>query len=433
MEPGGAMNPPAATHAPADALSPVLGRYFERTWVRGEGHRLWDDEARSYLDFACGIAVTGLGHAHPRVTRAIHDQVDRLVHVSNGLGYVEPVSRLATDLADTFPDPLDTVMFVNSGTEAVEGALKLARRVTGRPGFVAFDGAFHGRTFGSASITSSNLNYRAGYAPFVPGVSIVPYPRPYRDAVSPDVAADRALGALRSHLATIVPPSDVAAIVVEPIQGEGGFHPAPDAFLRGLRAIADEHGILLVVDEVQTGLGRTGTMWAFESAGIVPDVVAVGKAIANGLPLAAIVASRDLHERWGRGAHGSTFGGNPVACAAGVEVLATIADEDLVANARARGGQLVGGLRELASSDPRVGDIRGRGLMVGVELTRDRSTRGPDGDLANGVIAGAADRGLLILTAGSALEVVRFLPPLDVSANEVDEALAIFEAALSAS
>jgi len=219
------MNPPAATHAPADALSPVLGRYFERTWVRGEGHRLWDDEGRSYLDFACGIAVTGLGHAHPRVTRAIHDQVDRLVHVSNGLGYVEPVSRLATDLADTFPDPLDTVMFVNSGTEAVEGALKLARRVTGRPGFVAFDGAFHGRTFGSASITSSNLNYRAGYAPFVPGVSIVPYPRPYRDAVSPDVAADRALGALRSHLATIVPPSDVAAIRNFPSTGSLSARP----------------------------------------------------------------------------------------------------------------------------------------------------------------------------------------------------------------
>jgi 4-aminobutyrate aminotransferase len=416
---------------PRTALSPVLGRYFERTWVRGEGHHLWDAEGNSYLDFACGIAVTALGHAHPRVTRAIHEQVDRLLHVSGGLGYTEPTSRLAAALAGTFPDPLDTVMFVNSGAEAVEGSLKLARRVTGRPGFIAFDGAFHGRTFGAASITSSNLNYRAGYAPFVPGVHLLPFPRPYRDGVDPEAASEAALAALRDHLASIVPGDEVAAIVVEPIQGEGGFHPAPDSFLRGLREIADEHGILLIVDEIQTGLGRTGTMWAFEAAGIVPDVVAVGKAIANGLPLAAMVARRDLHEHWGKGAHGTTFGGNPVACAAGLEVLATIADEDLVANARAGGGQLIGGLRELASSDPRIGDIRGRGLMVGVELTRDRATREPDGELANALIERAADRGLLILTSGSGHEVVRWLPPLDVTADEVDEGLAIFEAALT--
>jgi 4-aminobutyrate aminotransferase len=364
------------------------------------------------------------------VSRAIHEQVDRLVHVSNGLGYIEPVSRLAMALAATFPEPLDTVMFVNSGTEAVEGALKLARRVTGRAGFVAFEGAFHGRTFGSASITSSNLNYRAGYAPFLPGVSILPFPRPYRDGLAPDAAAEVALASLREHLATVVPGSEVAAIVVEPIQGEGGFHPAPDSFLRGLRSICDEHGILLAVDEVQTGLARTGTMWAFESAGIVPDVVAVGKAIANGLPLAAIVAPRALHERWGRGAHGTTFGGNPVACAAGLEVLGTIVDEDLVANARARGGQLVGGLRELASSDPRIGEVRGRGLMVAVELVRDGDPLRPDGDLANAVIAAAADRGLIVLTSGSTHEVVRFLPPIDVTPAEVDEALELFEGAL---
>jgi 4-aminobutyrate aminotransferase len=419
--------------AAAGSLSPVLGRYFERTWVRGEGHRLYDDTGAAYLDFACGIAVTALGHHHPRVTRAIHEQVDRLVHVSNGLGYIEPVSRLAAALAATLPPPLDSVMFVNSGTEAIEAALKLARRVTGRPGFVAFDGAFHGRTFGSASITSSSLNYRVGYAPFLPGVEILPFPRPYRDGLSEDGAAEAALAALRLRLSTVTPAGEIAAIVVEPIQGEGGFHPAPDPFLRGLRAACDEFGILLVVDEVQTGLGRTGSMWAFESAGVVPDVVAVGKAIANGLPLGALVAPRALHEAWGKGAHGTTFGGNPVACAAGLEVLATIHDDDLVANARARGGQLLGGLRELAATDPRIGDIRGRGLMVGVELTRDPATREPDGDLANRVIAGAAERGLLLLTCGPAHEVVRWLPPLDVAADEVDEALGLFETALGAS
>jgi 4-aminobutyrate aminotransferase len=398
--------------------------------AEARGCFLVDLDGREYLDFACGIAVTALGHGHPRVGAAIHAQVDRLVHVSNGLGYIEPVSRLATALAATLPDPLDTVMFLNSGTEAIEAGLKLARRVTGRPGFVAFDGAFHGRTFGAASVTSSNLNYRAGYAPLLPGVEIVPFPRPYRDRQTEEQAVSAAVAALRQRLATVTPESEVAAIVVEPIQGEGGIHPAPESFLRALREVCDEIGALLVVDEIQTGLGRTGTTWAIDTAGIVPDVVAVGKAIANGLPLAAIVARRELHERWGRGAHGSTFGGNLVACAAGLEVLGTIADEDLAANARARGGQLAAGLRQIARSDARIGDVRGRGLMIGVELTQDAATREPDGELANGVVAAAADRGLLLLTCGSGHEVVRWLPPLDVTGAEIDEALATFEESL---
>jgi 4-aminobutyrate aminotransferase len=413
-------------------LTPVLGRYFERTWSHGEGHRLFDTDGRGYLDFANGIAVTALGHRHPRVTAAIHAQVDKLVGPINAIGYTAPISELAEALAATFPDPLDSVMFLNSGSEAIDGALKLARRVTGRPGIIAFRGGFHGRTFGAASVTTSNLNYRTGYEPLLPGVYFAPYPMPHPEFGSDEEAASAAaLVSLRSLLTSVVAPSTVGAILIEPVLGEGGYVPAPTSFLRALRALADEHGILLIADEVQSGYGRTGAMWAFEHAGIVPDVVCVAKAIANGLPLSAIVSSRDLQERWGRGAHGSTYGGNPVACAAGLAVLATIAEEDLVANARVRGAELVTGLGKIAAEDDRIGDIRGLGLMIGVEFTRDRATGEPDGVLPDRLMAASADAGLLVLTCGRQHEVVRWIPPLDVTAAEIAEAVEIFGESLA--
>jgi 4-aminobutyrate aminotransferase len=241
-----------------------------------------------------------------------------------------------------------------------------------------------------------------------------------------EAASIRSLAILGSLVSTVVAPSTVGAILIEPVLGEGGYVPAPNSFLQALRALTEEHGILLIADEVQSGYGRTGAMWAFEHAGIVPDIVCVAKAIANGLPLSAIVSSRDLQERWGRGAHGSTFGGNPVACAAGLAVLATIADEDLVANARARGAELVTGLGKIAAEDDRIGDIRGLGLMVGVEFTRDRATGEPDSTLPDRLIAASADAGLLVLTCGAQHEVVRWIPPLDVTAAEIAEAVEIF-------
>jgi len=299
-----------------DSLTPVLGRYFQRTWSHGEGHRLFDTDGRAYLDFANGIAVTALGHAHPRVTAAIHAQVDRLIGPINAIGFTAPISELAAALAATFPDPLGSVMFLNSGSEAIDGALKLARRVTGRPGIIAFRGGFHGRTFGATSVTTSNLNYRTGYEPLLPGVQFAPYPVAYPEFDGDEeVAAEASLAALESLLGAVIAPSTVAAVLIEPVLGEGGYNPAPTSFLRELRALCDRHGILLIADEVQSGYGRTGKMWAFEHAGIVPDVVCVAKAIANGLPLSAIVSSHELQDRWGRGAHGSTFGGNPVGCA----------------------------------------------------------------------------------------------------------------------
>jgi 4-aminobutyrate aminotransferase len=415
----------------ARSLTPVLGRYFERSWSHGKGHRLFDTDGRAYLDFANSIAVTALGHRHPRVSAAIHAQVDRLIGPTGAIGYAEPVVRLAGMLAETFPAPIDTVFFLNSGSEAVEAALKLARRVTGRPGIVAFRGAFHGRTFGAASVTSSSLNYRTGYEPFVPGVYFAPYPAAYPEfAGDPEAASRAAVSTLQSLLSTVVAPSTVASVIIEPVLGEGGYQPAPASFLRALRDICTEHGILLIADEVQTGYGRTGRMWAFEHAGIVPDVVCVAKAIANGLPLAAIASRRELQERWGKGAHGSTYGGNPVACAAAVAVLETIGDEDLVANAAARGAELTSGLKALMAEDERIGDVRGPGLMIGVEFVADRATGEPDGPVAQAVQQRAAELGLLVLTCGPLHQVIRWIPPLDVSGAEIAEGLEIFGEAL---
>jgi len=404
---------------------------MDRSWSHGVGHRLFDTAGHGYLDFANGIAVTALGHAHPRVTAAIHDQVDRLMGPVHAIGFSEPMVTLARMLAETFPGPLDSVLFLNSGSETIDGALKLARRVTGRPGIVAFRGAFHGRTFGAASVTTSSLNYRTGYEPLLPGVYLAPYPATYPEHAGDEEAATAAsLAALQSLLHGVIAPSQVAAILIEPVLGEGGYYPAPTAFLRALRTLCDDHGILLIADEVQTGYGRTGEMWAFQHAGIVPDVVCVAKAIANGLPLSAIVTRRDLGERWGRGAHGSTYGGNPVACAAGVAVLETIRDEGLVDNARARGVELLGGLRELMADHPAIGDVRGRGLMIGVEFVTRRETGEPDGATAEAVAARAVDAGLLLLTCGVQHQVIRWIPPLDVTVPEVEEALRIFEGAL---
>jgi 4-aminobutyrate aminotransferase len=412
-------------------LSPVLGRYFQQAWVRGEGHRLFDADGRSYLDFANGIAVTSLGHAHPRVNAAIHAQVDQLLHVCNGLGHLEPVTRLAEMIVAEMPEGLDTVYFGNSGAEVVDGALKLARRATGRSHIIAFSGAFHGRTFGAVSVTTSSLNYRTGFDPLLPDVHIAPFPYAYRDFGGDEEAASVfALDYLENLFATVVPPSRTAAFIIEPVQGEGGYVPAPASFLRGLRELADRHGILLIADEVQSGYGRTGRMWAFEHAGILPDIVLSAKAIANGLPLAALISSRDLQQRWGVGAHGSTYGGNPVSCAAGIAVLEVMREEGLVANAAARGAELTRGLLALASEDPRIGDVRGPGLMIGVELVQDRETREPAGELGEALTAACADRGLLLLTCGPSHSIMRWIAPLDVRRDEVEESLGIFQEAL---
>ena len=410
-------------------LSPILGRYYQQTWVRGEGHRLFDSDGRAYLDFANGIAVTSLGHAHPKVNAAIHAQVDQLIHVCNGLGNLDPVTTLAEMLVEELPAPLDTVYFGNSGAEVVDGAMKMARRVSGRTHIIAFSGAFHGRTYGATSVTSSSLNYRSGYDPLVPDIHIAPFPNAYRDFGGDEAAATAvSLSHLERLFADRVPADRVAAFLIEPVQGEGGYVPAPVSFLQGLRELATRHGILLIVDEIQSGYGRTGKMWSFEHAGIVPDVILVAKAIANGMPLAALVSARELQERWGLGAHGSTYGGNPVSCAAGIAVLEVIREEGLVANAAERGVELTRGLKALALEDSRIGDVRGPGLMIGVEMVKDPDAE-PAVALGSALSTACAENGLLVLTCGAG-NVVRWIPPLDVDRSEIEEALGIFGEAL---
>jgi len=408
-------------------LSPILGRYFNRSWDHGDGHYLVDTAGRRFLDFACGIATTSLGHRHPAVTAAIHAQADKLLHICNALGYLEPVGRLAELISEAMPDPLDTVFFANSGAEAIEAAIKLARRVSGRPGLIAFSGGFHGRTYGAASLTTSNINYRTGYEPLLPSVYIAPYPNVYRDfGGDEERAVEGALAGLRRLFAEQIPPSQVAAVLIEAVQGEGGYNPAPPAFLRELKAICEQNGILYIADEVQCGYGRTGKMWGFEHAGIVPDVVCLAKAIANGLPLSAIVTRRELQDRWGGGAHGSTFGGNPLSCAAGVAVMETIRSQGLVENAAARGAQLTAGLQSLMAEDDRIGDVRGPGLMIGLEFVKSRTTGEPDGAIVDTLLAGCADAGLILLSSGAQHHVVRWIPPLDVTAEEIAGALDTF-------
>ena len=285
------------------------------------------------------------------------------------------MGQLAAELAKWLPPPLDTVLFLNSGSEAIEASIKLARRVTRRPGIIAFRGGFHGRTMGAVSVTATSINYRLGYEPLLPGVYHAPFPDAYRMGGEAS-AAESALRGLSEVFEFEIPAEEVAAVVVEAIQGEGGYRPAPVAFLSELRRICDRNGILLIADEVQCGYGRTGRMWGFEHSDIVPDVLCTAKAMANGLPLSAIATSYGLQERWGRGAHGSTFGGNPVSCAAGLAVLHTIAAQKLIENAARRGEELRAGLTELSAHDTGIGDVRGRGLMVGVELVTDRENQG---------------------------------------------------------
>jgi 4-aminobutyrate aminotransferase len=416
--------------AQATHLSPVLGRYFERSWSHGKGHRLYDTDGRAYLDFANGIAVTALGHAHPRVTAAIHAQADRLIGPTGAMGFSEPVVRLASMLAATFPDPIDTVMFLNSGSEAIDGALKLARRVTGRPGIVAFRGGFHGRTFGATSVTTSNINYRTGYEPLLPGVHFAPFPAAYRDfAGDEDAATISCLRALTELFETVIAPQQVAAILIEPVQGEGGYTPAPVAFLQGLRGLCDEHGILLIADEVQSGFGRTGKLFAMEHSGVIPDLMTMAKSLGGGYPLSAVTGRAEIMDAPAPGGLGGTYAGNPIALAAAEAVLDVLAEEKLCERATALGARLRGLLERLAGEIPAIAEVRGLGGMIAVELMKP-GTREPDPELTRRVQRRALDAGLILLTAGMYNNVIRFLFPLTIEDAVFDAGLRALEAAL---
>jgi 4-aminobutyrate aminotransferase len=392
-------------------MSPSYTRAYPLVVRRARGAMVEDLDGNRFLDFTAGIAVTAVGHCHPRVVAAIRRQAGRLIHMSGTDFYYTPQVRLAERLARLAPGPgAKRVFFTNSGAEAIEAALKLARRHTGRPRALAFLGAFHGRTYGALSLSGSKTMQRKGFAPLVPEIHHARY-------------GD--LDSVRALLRTVCPPEELAAIFVEPIQGEGGYIVPPDDFLPGLRRVCDQHGILLVLDEVQTGIGRTGRMFASEHWGVAGDVVCLAKGIANGLPLGALVARAEVMD-WPSGSHASTFGGNPVACAAAIETLRLV-EARYMANAAARGLELTRGLTLLAGRHPSVKEVRGLGLMVGVEV-QDGGEPAPA--LRDRVVDEAFRRGLLLLPCGAST--VRFCPPLCLTARQVQIGLTLFDAALSA-
>ena len=409
-------------------LSPVWTHYTPIVAARGEGALIYDSSGRSYLDFTCGIGVTNTGHCHPRVVAAIREQAGKLIHGQVNIVLHEPMLELISELITIFPPELDGYFFSNSGAEAIEGALKLARAATGRPNIVVFQGSFHGRTIGTMSLTTSKTIYRAGFQPLMPGVFVAPFPYAYRYGWDPEEASRWCLEELDYLFATQTAPFETAALLVELVLGEGGYVVPPASFMQGLRQRCDEHGILLIVDEIQAGFGRTGRWFGFEHFGVTPDIVTVAKGLASGMPLSGVVAPLKLMQKWTPGSHGGTYGGNAIACAAGVATVQAIRDEDLLGNARARGVQLMTGLRHLQEEYPNIGDVRGLGLMIGSEF---RNAEGkPDKTTAKAVIHACLEDGLMLLSCGPWDNTVRWIPPLVVSEAQISQALGIFSKAL---
>jgi 4-aminobutyrate aminotransferase len=410
-------------------LAPALKQATPVLAARGEGVYLYDEDDRRYLDFTAGIGVTSTGHCHPRVVEAAQRQVGTLIHGQYTTVMHRPLLRLTERLGEVLPSGLDRVFYVNSGSEAVEASVRLARQATGRQNIVAFHGGFHGRTMGAGALTTSGVKIRAGIGPMMPGVVFSPFPEAYRHGWSEAEAVRFALAELDHVLATVSSPKDTAAFIVEPVLGEGGYIPAPPEFLAGLRERADRHGALLIADEVQTGVGRTGTFWGVDHAGVHPDILITAKGLASGFPLSAIAAGAELMAQAWPGSQGGTYGGNAVAAAAAVATLDVVRDEKLVDNAAEQGVRLQEGLRKVAAEHPVIGDVRGRGLMVGNEFTTPEGA--PDTATATRAHAAAAERGLLLLTCGPHGNVVRMIPPLIVTGEQVEEAVRLWAAAVA--
>lgn len=413
-------------------LAPSLAQDWPNLAVdRAEGVYLYGHNGRRYLDFLSGFGACNLGHNHPAVMAAARAQMEHMVHAPLGVIDPEPTLRLAWELGKVTPGDSDMFFFGNSGAEAVEGALKLARYVTGRRGIIAFLGGFHGRTLGAASVTTSKARYRSRQGPYLPDVYYAPYPYPFRSKAqsAAECAAD-ALDGLESLLDHVIAPQEVAAFLVEPVQGEGGYVIPPLEWLKGLRQLADHYGILLIFDEVQTGFGRTGELFAAQTFGVEPDVLCMAKSIANGFPLAATAARSELMSRWGAAAHGTTFGGNPVSCAAGLANLQVLRQEGLLEHVRQEGQYALGRLKELQAESPVVGDVRGVGLMLGVEFVKPGS-KDANSEAAHRVLQRCLEHGLLMYPCGLWSQTIRLIPPLVISHEQLEEGLALFHDAVT--
>lgn len=412
-------------------ISPSYPRGYPFVMDHGRGTEVWDVDGNRFLDFEAGIAVASTGHSHPQVVKAIQDQTEKFIHISSDF-YHEKWITLAEKLAEIAPWSGPSACFMtNSGTESVESAIKLARYHTGSTQFIGFLGAFHGRTLGAVSFTASKAHYKNGFFPLMNGVVHVPFPNPYRPVLQrrPGMGDGETVVAFIEEeiLDRLLPGEDVAGILVEPIQGEGGYIYPPDDFFPALRKLCDKYDILLIVDEVQSGMGRTGKWWAIEHYGVEPDILLTAKGIASGMPLGAMVTRKELMD-WPKGSHGNTFGGNPVSCSAALATIQLI-EEQYMENTRVVGAYCKEALEELQAKHASIGDVRGKGFMLGVEFVQDRESKHPAESLRDDVVYKAFERGLLLLGCGKS--VIRVTPPLSTTKSEVDEAMLILDEAIS--
>ena len=415
---------------PKENLSPILSRYTPIEVEHAQGPYLYATDGRRYLDFTTGIGVTNTGHCHPKVVAAAQAQVAKLIHGQANIVYHKPMFELIQGLKEVLPAHLDSFFFTNSGAEAVEAALKLSRHATGRTNMIVFQGGFHGRTIGSVSLTTSNPIYHFKYQPLMSGVYVAPFPYTYFYGWSAEETEAFCLKQLRHLLASQTAPEETAAMLLEPVLGEGGYVVPTPGFLAGVQEICREHGILLILDEVQSGFGRTGKWFGFQHFGVEPDIVIMAKGLASGFPLSGIAARAELMQHSPAGSQGGTYGGNAVSCAAAVATLGVLRDEGLIENSAQMGARLVAQLKGLQERFPVIGEVRGLGLMVGVEFTTADGE--PDKATAKAVMEACLDKGLVLLTCGTYGNVVRWIPPLVIEDSHLDEALRIFAGALEA-
>jgi 4-aminobutyrate aminotransferase len=409
-------------------MSPVWSRIFPIQAERAEGCYLYAADGKKYLDFTCGIGVTNTGHCHPKVVEAIREQAGLFIHAQANIVVTKPMMELIAELRQIVPASIDGFFFSNSGAEAIEGAVKMARMVTGKPNVIVFQGSFHGRTSETMALTTSKTIYRSGYQPLPAGIYVAPYPYAYKLGMNEAQTSEYCLNALQELLLSQTSPAETAAVLIEPELGEGGYVVPPAAFMKGLRELCDKNGIMLIFDEVQSGFGRTGKWFASENFGVVPDIMTVAKGIASGLPLSGVFSRLDLMKKWQTGSHGGTFGGNVIACSAGVATIRAMRDEDMPGNAVRRGVQLTTGLRKFQEEYPIIGDVRGLGLMIGTEFTVNGKPA--DKGLVKAIVHDCEQEGLLLLTCGTYDNVIRWIPPLIVNEKQINDALGIFGEAL---
>jgi 4-aminobutyrate aminotransferase len=410
-------------------MTPALSRIFNFVADHAEGAYIYTDDGRKLLDFTCGIGVTNTGHCHPKVVEAIREQAGSFLHAQANIVIHKPMLTLIEELHKIVPPAMDSFFFANSGAEALENAVKIAKVATGRQNIIVFNGSFHGRTHATMALTTSKTGYRTGFGPLPAGIYVSPFPYAFRLGMSEEKASAYALEQLEYLLASQTAPRDTAAILIESVLGEGGYVVPPASFMKGLREICDRHGIMLIFDEVQSGFGRTGKWFALEHFGVIPDIITAAKGIASGMPLSAVFSRADIMKKLDVGSIGGTYGGNAVACASAVATIRAMRDEKMLENAVERGEQLVTGLRKFQEEYSQIGDVRGKGLMIGTEfIVEGRPDKAKP--MVKEIIHHAEERNLLLLSCGTYDNIVRWIPPLNVTSEQVNDGLKIFSDSL---